>query len=452
MRFGLVDVGRREMLTPPATANVFSLPVEQLVAINGKSVRGMIAGGERDEECLLAALGRWPRQWPAEVPVRVSFLGMNVGFGCDMQPPCIYCNQPPTAERMGLADWRRVICDVKQEPGEGAYIYVTGGEPLLLGKDIWGRDGLVRTAALAGAACNLNTNALALTPEAALGLVSAGLGRVHVSLDTHRPEVQDVICRCPGRWKQVMRGLYNMQIAKALLGSQHPVIHINCVLTRLNADDFPEFLRFLLAMKARETDVSGSTDASLVSPDLDFHLIPVGGEQNADLRLTSEQYERFFSNTWAAADTTWQAYQAGLGVPEDQRKHLHEKLPFASPYHRVEQRGELREWAECAAAGRPASLAMARRCYVAPTQAFILPDGSQYWCGGHSTSRPTPVGNVLEHSVTENIRRGLGQMASLPGEYCRSCAGATLAINQTVESRLRQTITEWQQQETPEPD
>ena len=53
------------------------------------------------------------------------------------------------------------------------------------------------------------------------------------------------------------------------------------------------------------------------------------------------------------------------------------------------------------------------------------------------------MGNVREHSVEENIRLGLGQLQRVPNEYCRTCPGATLAINQTVEQRLRQAIQEW---------
>ena len=74
---------------------------------------------------------------------------------------------------------------------------------------------------------------------------------------------------------------------------------------------------------------------------------------------------------------------------------------------------------------------------------IILPDGSQYWCGGHSVSRPAPVGNVLEHSVQDNIHAAMAQHAALPTDSCRNCPGATLAINQEVERRLLALIAEW---------
>lgn len=432
---GAVDQARRALLTPPRTSSVFALPAAQLKALNEPTVRAMIAAGEHDEERLLGVLGAWPARWPPEVPARLSFVGLTLSLNCDMRPRCIYCNQQPVPELMTLNDWRAVLSGLAPQEGERPYVYITGGEPLLLGEDLWGGQGLLRTANAAGAACNVNTNALALNPRAALGLVSAGLGRVHISLNTHRPEVQDALFRHAGRWAQVLRGICNIQIAKALLEVAHPVIHINCVLTRLNADDFPEFLRFLLGLKPHAAEGTSS--------DLDVHLIPVGGEQNRALRLTAQGYVRFFTETWQAADAVWREYLAEQEIPAEQRGPLHEKVPFMSPFHRVEQHGNLREWADAAARGLAASLSLTARCYVAPTQSFILPDGAQYWCGGHATSRPRPLGNVRAASIQENLRRALGEVACLPGPACQACAGATQAINRSVENTLRQAIREW---------
>lgn len=432
---GAIDDARARMVVPARPVNVFSLPVAQLRALNEARTRELIAQGERDEDRLLDALGAWPQTWPDDLPVRLSFLGLNLGFDCDMSPRCVYCNQVPVASRVSAEDWARVVAGATPAEGEGPYLFVTGGEPLLQGEALWGDGGLIRRATQAGAACNVNTNALALTPAVALSLVSAGLSRVHISLDTHRAEVQNALCGRQGVWQQVVRGVEHLQIAKALLGAEHPTIHINCVLTRLNADDFPDFLQYLLSRKPLVPDA--------VSRDLDLHVIPVGGERNAHLRLSEDEYVRFFTETWERADGVWLDYQRGRGIAEDKLGPLAEKVPYLSPFHRVRQEGSLRAWASRAAAGLPAALAFARRCYVGPTQAFILPDGSQYWCGGHATSRPEPVGSVLERSVGDNIRAGLEQVGSLPGPHCRTCPGATLAINQSVERALRELIGQW---------
>jgi hypothetical protein len=161
------------------------------------------------------------------------------------------------------------------------------------------------------------------------------------------------------------------------------------------------------------------------------------------LRLTAEGYTRFFTETWNAADEVWRRYQLERGVAEDQRRHLHESVPFMSPYHRAEHRGGLEAWARWAADGMPAALALRERCYVAPTQAFVLPDGSQYWCGGHTVSRPEPVGTTLSSGIADNVRASVRQMREMPSPACQSCAGATQAINQIVEASLRGTIRGW---------
>lgn len=432
---GAVDAARESMMVPSRPVNVFKLPVEQLQRINEPSVRALIGAGERNEDRLLDALGTWPEKWPADVPVRLSFVGVNLDFACDMSPRCIYCNQRSVERRMTPQHWLALVRSVIPEEGEGPYLFITGGEPLLEGEALWGPQGIIRAATAAGAACNVNTNGLRLTPEVALQLVSSGLSRLHVSLDSHLPEVQDAIYGCSGRWATVVRGIHNLQLAKRLLGAEHPVIHINSVLTRLNAPGFPGFLRFLLGMKLAASGPEAR--------DFDLHLIPVGGDKNQHLRLPAEEYERFFTETWDAANVVWEEFQRDWEVPDDQRGPIHAKVPYMSPFHRVRHSGDLCAWAEKAATGRPAALSATRRCYVGPTQAFILPDGAQYWCGGHATCRPEPVGNVLEASVQENIARKVGQMRDLPGTQCVSCPGATQAINQSVENALRELIRSW---------
>ena len=68
---------------------------------------------------------------PEDVPVRLSFLGMNLTLRCDMSPRCVYCNQRPADQRMTAEDWKALVRDVGAQEGEGPYLYLTGGEPLL---------------------------------------------------------------------------------------------------------------------------------------------------------------------------------------------------------------------------------------------------------------------------------------------------------------------------------
>jgi len=83
------------------------------------------------------------------------------------------------------------------------------------------------------------------------------------------------------------------------------------------------------------------------------------------------------------------------------------------------------------------------RCFVAPTQAFVLPDGSQHWCGAHAIRRPTPLGNVLGSTLRDNIRANMPQWGKHPNESCTGCAGATCVINQAARRNLQKQIAEW---------
>lgn len=73
--------------------------------------------------------------------------------------------------------------------------------------------------------------------------------------------------------------------------------------------------------------------------------------------------------------------------------------------------------------------ALKKRCYVTPTQAFVLPDGSQHRCGAHAIRRPPPLGDVRDGGIGENIRRNLSKLRQLPNNFCSNCAGATCVIN-----------------------
>lgn len=177
-----------------------------------------------------------------------------------------------------------------------------------------------------------------------------------------------------------------------------------------------------------------------LSGDFAFHLIPVGGSENASLRPSAEQWKKFYTETWAEAERVWLEYQESIGIDDEQRKSLTEWVPFANPFLRVNHRGGLDEYCEQAAKGIYWATALTNRCYVAPTQAFILPDGSQHWCGAHAIRRPKSLGNVRESGVRENIRRNISRLRQLPNEFCFNCAGATCAINQSVDRLLREQI------------
>jgi MoaA/NifB/PqqE/SkfB family radical SAM enzyme len=432
---GLVDQVRRTKLSPPPTRPFIDTVVDQLLSFNRPAVGEMIAAGCRDETALLDRLSVWPAELAGRQP-RVSFLGLNVTTDCNLPARCVYCNQDRTPSAVEMATWRGVIQQACVGGGEGAagpYIYVTGGEPLLLGEALWGADGLVAFATRCGGAVNINTNGVLLGPAVALRLVQAGLGKLHVSLDTADEPLHDFL-RAGRPLSKVLRGLYNIQLARDLAGVSYPVVHTNCVLTNRNLHGFPALVGLLLAK--RKTAVVREDP---FREDLLPHVIPVGGDGNAGLRPSAEEFRLFYQDIWPAVVKLWSSYQDDLAVPADKRREL--LGYFTNPFLRVEHGGGLAAYVQASAEGRYGRCALSRHCYVAPTQAAITPDGSQYRCGCHAIRGFLSVGNVRSQDLYAGIRRGIAGLEELPQErHCYGCAMATLYINQSVESRLKKTV------------
>ncbi|MCS7263487.1 MAG: hypothetical protein NZ805_01490 [Armatimonadetes bacterium] len=179
----------------------------------------------------------------------------------------------------------------------------------MLGEQVWGDIGLVAFATRLGCVVNINTNAELISPQVALQLVKSGLARIHISLDSADYKIQSQIFRSHERVDKVLRGIFNLQIARNLLGFSHPQIHINCVLTNLNLFQFPSLLRFLL-------DIRETLPDNPLSGDLAFYLIPVGGAENSNLRPNAEQWRKFYTETWQESEKVWREYQKSIGINE----------------------------------------------------------------------------------------------------------------------------------------
>ena len=432
---GLVDETAADMLSPGSARSFIDTVVNELLGFNRPPVQAMIDRGCRDAQRLFDRLSRWPPELAGRPP-SISFLGLNVTAECNHQPRCVYCNQPRPDVTVGAAVWRRIIEEATADgDGEGPYIYITGGEPLLLGAELWGDEGLIRFATRRGAAVNVNTNASLITPAIALRLVGAGLGKLHVSLDTPDERLHAAL-RGAEPLGDVLRGIYNVQLARDLLGVSHPVIHTNCVLTRRNLHGFGRLFAFLLA-KRKQAVARDDPFAQDLLP----HVIPVGGDGNSELRPGPRAFREFYESVWAEVCRMWEAHQAGLGLAAEDRRP-----PFgffSNPFLRVEHRGGLEAYVNVSAEGRYGQLALSQHCYVAPTQAAFTPDGSQYRCGSHAVRRVLPIGNISRQGVFDGIREGIPHLADLPRpEHCYGCAMATLYINQSVETRLTEAVAE----------
>ncbi len=433
---------KADMKLPPSAPAQQARASQYLRERNAERAKKLLREGVRDERALVEVLGNWETALSGDDRFPIVFLGLVVTLDCFFLPRCLYCNQTWLPRRLTVDNWKSLLSEAAQPTPP--YVYLTGGEPLQLGAEVWGDDGLVAFATELGSAVNINTNAALITPQVALQLVKVGLAKLHISLDSADPEVQGQLFQRRERLEAVLSGIYNVQIAREALGARHPQIHINCVLTARNIYQFPDLLRFLLDIRqVHSSGFEGKIKDDPLFGDFAFHLIPVGGSENALLRPTAEEWKRFYTETWEEAEHVWGDYQANVGIPQDERQPLAAHVPFANPFLRADHRMSLDEYCERAALGNYWQGALTERCYVGPTQAFVLPDGSQHWCGAHAIRRPPPLGNVQHSTLRDNIRSNIGRLAEYPNAFCTGCAGATCVINQGTLRSLRKQVAEW---------
>lgn len=433
MRSGLVEEVQAERIEPGKLRPFIDTVVDQLLGFNEERVKELVDRGCEDKDHLFRELSKWPDGLEGKDPA-ISFLGLNVTAGCNFDPKCLYCNQLYVQPLAGLDRWKRILAEATSNNGEqGPYVYITGGEPLLLEEDVWGDGGLIRFATERGAGVNVNTNAVMITPEIALRFIKSGLARLHISLDTADRDLQDEFCG-EAQFDAILQGIYNIQLARDIVGVPYPVIHTNCVLTNRNLDLFPELFAFILEKHKQTAD----GDDPFVN-DLFPHVVPVGGSENDDLRPSEDEFRRFYEETWPQVSDIWDTYQEKFGVPQDKRTPLFGF--WSNPFLRAEHKGGLDAYVRVSAEGLYGKLALARSCYVAPTQAAFTPDGNQYRCGSHAIRRILPLGNIIERGVFDSIRVGIAGLNDLPQEeHCYGCALATLYINQAVESKLKEKL------------
>jgi len=429
---GLIDEVRDEKIEPGKTRDYIDTVVNQLLEFNEEKVKDLIAQCYEDRDYLFRELSRWPASLEGKNPI-LSFVGFNVTAKCNFDPKCVYCNQPWVESSVDLEGWKEVIEDITTNNNrEGPYIYITGGEPLVLGEEIWGDDGIIKFASERGAAVNINTNAITLTPEVALRFIKVGLAKLHISLDTSDRIVQNHLRE--EHFDQILEGIYNVQLARDIIGASYPVIHTNCVLTNRNLDLFPGLFAFILEKHKQAADGNDP-----FYNDLFPHVIPVGGSDNDWLRPSEDEFRRFYEGIWPEVCQMWDSYQEKLGVPKEERGALFGY--FSNPFLRVEHEGGLDAYVKASTEGHYAKLALTQYCYVTPTQASFTPDGYQYRCGSHAIRRILRIGNMRERGVFDSIREGISGLDELPHEEdCYGCALATLWINQSVESKLEEKL------------
>ncbi|MDQ2663426.1 MAG: GTP 3',8-cyclase MoaA [Candidatus Eremiobacteraeota bacterium] len=176
---------------------------------------------------------------------RITYLRVSVTDKCNLR--CVYCMPEGGLEWLGKSDilsFEEIAAIVRSAASLGVRsVRLTGGEPLV-------RRDLATLVRALGAIPGiediaLSTNALLLADQIG-GLVTAGLTRVNVSLDTLDPQRFETIARRPGL-ERVIAG-----IDAAIEHGLDP-IKLNCVVMRGQNDD--ELAAFAEMTKARRVFV-----------------------------------------------------------------------------------------------------------------------------------------------------------------------------------------------------
>lgn len=137
---------------------------------------------------------------------------------------CLFCSNPPTGREIPLQE-AVARAEILVQGGSTGVI-LTGGEPTLYPDLVE----LVASLTGRGIPCRIITNGQKLAEGDLVDrLLGAGLEHLHVSLYSHREEVQDHLTRNPGSGGRVSRALER-------LGRRRVTVDLNVVINAQNAD------------------------------------------------------------------------------------------------------------------------------------------------------------------------------------------------------------------------
>jgi radical SAM protein with 4Fe4S-binding SPASM domain len=163
-------------------------------------------------------------------PLRVD---LALTFRC--QNNCVHCyaGGPHETSELTIEQWKEVIDRLHQI---GVFILTfTGGEPTLR-EDL---PELLLYAQNKGLVTGLVTNGRRLTDKSYVeNLEKTGLDFVQVTLESHKPEIHDLMTATKGSWKETVAGIKNV-IPTQIYATT------NTTLSKHNAPDFLETVDFL---------------------------------------------------------------------------------------------------------------------------------------------------------------------------------------------------------------
>lgn len=410
--------------------------VSKLIELNGKRVLDAIDSGISDEESLLALLSDWEHLTP-DKKLTVSFVGLRITTSCNVvgKDKCVYCDQKFVSERLSLQDIQAFVDDIYQK-AENPHFYasISGGEPLLWGKKLYGKSGLIRYLADHGTYVNMNSDLQLVNTDNSMEIVQSGLSSLRFSFDISDEVLFEEIT-APGAFRRTLFGMFLLSRCKQLCESYEPKMFINVVATKINITHYEDLTKFLISFCQENLKQENS---EFIRSLCNIHLIPLGGEKNKHLLPSYEDWDKFVSVTIPNCIDLWNDYFAKMGTSN----HMFKYFSFANPLNKDMYTGDIKEVINDFTEQKYNRHAKRLKCYTAPTQIYVLPNGDAYPCTQHAENQTHPLGNILTDSFETIIKNNLHYLNCLPNEMCQKCPLSAVKLNVKIEEGLKAYIQE----------
>jgi MoaA/NifB/PqqE/SkfB family radical SAM enzyme len=164
----------------------------------------------------------------------IAIMQFQYGYQCNMR--CEHCCTSKMEKRRRHFTIPDVVELSRQADEYGlAHMTITGGEPLMF-PDL---DDLIRAVDPMKFFISIDSNGWYLDQEKANHLVSMGIGKVHLSLDSADPAIHDAFRNKPGSWQRVIDAIgFCKKAGMSIL--------LNTIVTkeRLYTQEFVDYLEF----------------------------------------------------------------------------------------------------------------------------------------------------------------------------------------------------------------
>ena len=231
----------------------------------------MITNTEKIKREHMQQLADYRRLLYKEPKLRNLFLELTLK--CNER--CIHCGSrcgDVASPEMSLADYQRVLSEVKEDFGTKGYMLcITGGEPLLR-KDFFEIMGFAHEL---GFHWGMTSNATLITPEVAHKLRLSGMDTISVSIDG-LPASHDSFRQTPGGYERAMEGIRNL-----IREGGFQAIQVTTVLNHGNLHELPALYKIMLGLDIDSWRIIG--------------VEPIGRALlHPELLLTEEDYHTLF--------------------------------------------------------------------------------------------------------------------------------------------------------------